>query len=39
VVTRRGFGVTLGGDALWRWGGEIDRMVVILMIEAPSPRP
>ena len=34
-----GFSVTLSGDAWRRSGGGSDRMVVILLIEAPSPRP
>jgi hypothetical protein len=30
---------TVGGDAGRRWGAGGDRMVVILLIEAPSPKP
>jgi len=37
MVTAGGFSVRLVGDAWWRWGGGSDRMVVILLIEAPSP--
>ena len=33
------FGATLGGDAGRRLGAGGDRMLVILLIEAPSPKP
>jgi hypothetical protein len=39
VVAARGFSVPLGGDARRRSGGGTDRMVVILLIGAPSPMP
>jgi hypothetical protein len=38
-VTGRRSGATLGGDAERRSGGGGDRMVVIVLIEAPSPKP
>jgi hypothetical protein len=39
MVTARGLSVTERGDARWRSARSSDRMVVILLIEAPSPRP
>jgi hypothetical protein len=39
MVMARVRGAVLGGDAVRRWGAGGDRMVVILLIEAPSPKP
>lgn len=39
LVTAGAFVVTLGGDVGRRSGAGGDRMVVVLLIEAPSPKP
>jgi hypothetical protein len=39
MVMARVLSAMLGGDARGRLGAGGDRMVVILLVEAPSPKP